>query len=253
MTTLGRHNPRIAEVRLALRSGRLTGDGWLVVEGPHLVDEALRTGIEIGEVYLGPDATAPPGAGAVHRLGAAAFSRLEATRHGQGLVALVRPPRFSLDDILGRAGLVLVLCGLQDPGNVGAILRLGDAFGCAGLVALEGTAGFYNDKVVRASAGSVFRLPHVAASSFGEIQVRLRAAGIGIVGTAADAAQLVASYDWRRPTAILVGNEGAGLSADERAASDVLLRIPMPGAAESLNTAQAAAIVLYEARRGRTP
>jgi TrmH family RNA methyltransferase len=251
METMGRHNTRLGEVRLALRSGRLTADGWLAVEGPHLLEEARSSGIPIGEVFLRQDVSAPTGDLSVHRLGDAAFRRLEATRHGQGVVALVRPPRFTVADMLGDAGILLVLCGLQDPGNVGAILRLADAFACSGCLAVGATASFYNDKVVRASAGSLFRAPHAAVPNLGGLLSDLRSAGVRVVGTAPRAATPVGRWDWSQPTAVLLGNEGGGLSPEEIRECESLLGIPMPGAAESLNTAHAAAILLYESVRGR--
>lgn len=251
ISSIGAHNPRLRQVRRAVRSGELTPDGWLVVEGPHLLAEALVTGLEIGDVFLREGVDPPTGVGRFYRLGSALFDRLGATRTPQGVIALVRPPRFEVTSIIERAGLVLVLCGLQDPGNVGAILRLGDAFGCAGCIAVGGTVSFTNDKVVRASAGSLFRLPHVRAPGSGVLLTQLKAASVSVVGTAPDTPATIDQWDWSRPTAVLFGNEGAGLGDTERALCDTILSIPHPGAVESLNTASAAAIVLYEATRVR--
>lgn len=248
VSPIGAHNARFREVRRALRAGSLTSDGWLPIEGPHLVEEAISSGLEIGEVFLAEGIDFGTGT-QTYRLPQTAFRRLAATREPQGVIALVRLPRFEPETILGRAGLVLVLCGLQDPGNVGTILRLGDAFGSAGCLAVGLTASFHNDKVVRASAGGLFRLPHARIPDALALGDLVNSAGIRVVGTARDGSTKVDQYDWSRPTAVLFGNEGAGLGDAERALSDTLVSIPYPGRAESLNTASAAAIVLWEAAR----
>lgn len=251
VSSIGAHNVRLREVRRALRAGTLTSDGWLVIEGPHVMDEALRSGLEVGEVFIREDAPLPAGIERVRRLGSGAFGRLGATREPQGPIALVRPRRYRLDDIIRNAGLVAVLSGLQDPGNVGTILRLGDAFGCAGCIAIEPTVAFYNDKVVRASAGSLFRLPHVRATDPRELATGLRSGGVSLVGTAPGGQMPIDRWDWSRPSAVFFGNEGQGLPETQQALCDTILSIPCPGPVESLNTASAAAIVFYEAARAR--
>lgn len=248
VSAIGVHNARFREVRRALRSGSLTSDGWLPVEGPHLVGEAAASGLDIGEVFVAEGADFAAGT-ETYRLPKTAFQRLAATREPQGVIALVRLPRFEPADVLSRPGLALVLCGLQDPGNVGTILRLGDAFEAAGCIGLGPTASFHNDKVVRASAGALFRLPHARVPDAVTLGSLFRTARIAVVGTARDGPTPVDRYDWSRPTAILFGNEGAGLDAGERALCETLVSIPYPGRAESLNTATAAAIVLWEATR----
>jgi RNA methyltransferase, TrmH family len=248
VSPIGVHNARFREVRRALRAGSLTEDGWLPVEGPRLVEEAVSSGLEIGEVFLAEGADTGVGA-QTYRLPEAAFRRLAATREPQGVIALVRLRRSEPADILAAAGLVLILCGLQDPGNVGTILRLGDAFGATGCIGVGPTASFHNDKVVRASAGGVFRLPHARVPDATSLGSLLGGARIAVVGTARDGEIPVDRYDWSGPTAVLFGNEGAGLGETERTLSDTLVLIPYPGRAESLNTATAAAIVLWEAGR----
>lgn len=251
MEKIGKHNPRLRELRVALRSGSLTADGWLPVEGPHLVNEALRCGLEVSEVYVREGERPPAGIPRVYTVGAGTFAHLATTREPQGVIALVRPTEHRLDELISRTGLALVLCGLQDPGNVGAIIRLADAFECAGCIAVDPTAGFYNSKVVRASAGSVFKVPHVRFLHIEGIREALASARIRVVGTAPDAPMPIDQYGWEVPTAILLGNEGHGLSNDERQLCDTMLRIPYPGDVQSLNAANAAAILLYEATRVR--
>ena len=249
VSSIGKHHRRLREVRHALRAGELTPDGWLPVEGPHLLEEAVRSGLEVSEAFVRDGQEPPAGVQRVYTVGVKVFANLAPTRHSQGVIALVRIPTHTLAEVISRAGRIAVLCGLQDPGNVGTILRLADAFGCAGCISVAPTVNFYNDKVVRASAGSLFRLPHVRLPGINLIREPLKQASVGIIGTAPDAVKSIRDQDWTRPTAILLGNEGHGLGRPERQVCDTVLRIPCPGPAESLNTASAAAIVLYEAAR----
>jgi TrmH family RNA methyltransferase len=250
--TIGKHNPRLRDVRRALREGDLTSDGYLPVEGPNLVEEAIRCGIEVQDVFVREGQEPPPGINSAYQVGSSTFAHLAATRKSQGVIALVRLPQHRLEDLIGRAGLILVLCGLQDPGNVGAIVRLADAFRCTGCIAVAPTAGFYNPKVVRATAGSLFRVPHVRIPSLDTLGPLLTEKSVTIVGTAPDATVRLEAWAWTRPTAILLGNEGSGLAADARQLCDAMVRIPCPGPVDSLNTANAAAILLYAATRART-
>lgn len=174
----------------------------------------------------------------------------------QGVAALVKIKESSLDDVLERLqiGPVIVLVGLQDPGNLGTILRSAEAFGSAGVVLGEGTVSPFNSKVVRASAGSIFRLPVVHAKPAGgveELSARLHKADVRLIatsshkGTPLDAAQLTT------PCAVFVGSEGSGLPRHLMAQVDELVAIPHHQQVESLNAGVAGSIVLYEAARQR--
>src|SRR5438445_11073406 len=109
----------------------------------------------------------------------------------------------------------MVLGRLQDPGNVGTILRIGESFGATGCFALSGTAGFHNSKVVRASAGSIFRFPHTGPLALDETITALRSRNVRLVGTSPKASETIEEWNWRNPAAILIGNEGQGLSSEE--------------------------------------
>ncbi len=249
---IGKHNPKLAQIRRAFREGGLTEDGLLPIEGPRLLDEVSRSGVEVRELFVREGETCDVKAARSYTVARPVFRSLGATREPQVVIALVSPPIFSLESMLGDAHLLLiVLCGLQDPGNVGNILRIAEAFQASGCIATEGTASQYNDKVVRASAGSLFRLPHVWGVGFGTVIDEIKSRGVRIVGTAMRSDRTVEDEDWRRPSAILLGNEGAGLSFEERNACDSIVRIPHAGAVDSLNAATAAGIVLYEAARCR--
>jgi TrmH family RNA methyltransferase len=144
--------------------------------------------------------------------------------------------------------LILVLTGLQDPGNLGAILRSAEAFGATGILALSGTVSPWNPKAIRASAGSVFRMPLIAANAE-ECFTALREAGVCILTTTVHAAQPIDLIDLTGPTAFLIGNEGNGVPAHISVHADQTVTIPCPGPVESLNAAVAASILLYEASR----
>jgi TrmH family RNA methyltransferase len=179
------------------------------------------------------------------------FSSAVATEQPQGIAALVHPPVFSADTILlVPAPLILVLAGLQDPGNVGTLLRSAEAFAATGVLLLPGTASPWNPKALRASAGSAFRVPAINATEAEALNLFAQhnipaIAAVARDGTPIDAAPLAKSC------ALLIGNEGAGLGDSLIAAAAHRITIPMPGNVESLNAAIAGSLLLYEASRQR--
>jgi len=250
---LGRHHARIKEIRRAFRDGTLTEDGLMAIEGPRMIKEALRSGLEIIECIQreGEHLELPPGV-RQHIVASGVMDGLALTQSSQGVVALLRPPRFSLEEMLRcEDPLVVVLCGLQDPGNVGTIIRLGEAFGATGCVTTPRTIGPYNDKMVRATVGSLFRLPNIWNANLDDVRRALEGRGVRLVGAGPDGSVPIDRYDFRAPTAILLGNESRGLDQAERAACDTILRIAQAGQVDSLNAATAAAVILYEAARQR--
>jgi TrmH family RNA methyltransferase len=250
---IGKHNRKLVEVRKAFQNGTLTAEGLLPIEGPILLEEAARSGIEIVELFVREGTGVQNVQAETHdEIPAEIFKSIQDTEHSQGIVATVRPRQFTLEDVLdAKPALIVVLARLQDPGNVGTILRIAESFGATGCVALRGTASFQNSKVVRASAGSVFRLPHAGSSDLQELTAELRRRQIAIVGTSPAAGTTIDHWDWRKPVAMLVGNEGGGLSSEEAGVCDTVLRIPIEQTVESLNSATAAAVALYEASKQR--
>ena len=182
------------------------------------------------------------------------FASAVPTEAPQGVAALVRWRGSSLDDLLARAQAapLVAVVGVQDPGNLGTIMRSAEAFGAAGLLLGEGTVSPFNPKVVRASAGSVFRLP-VVRVKLEQTLDQVKANNIRLIatsshkGTRLDEAKLVP------PLAIFIGNEGAGLPRAVLSHMDEMVVIPHSSSVESLNAGVAASIVLYEAARQRTP
>jgi TrmH family RNA methyltransferase len=239
--SLSDKNPLVKQIRRAVARGTLTEDGHAVAEGFHLLEEALAARREIGAVIVSEAAREIPSLPQTRVVSEKTFRDLSSTESPQGVIALVRPPAWTLDQILSGCALVVVLDGVQDPGNAGAILRAAEAFGATGAVFLKGTVNPYNPKCLRGSAGSVFRLPIVMDADLG---------GLRLYAAMPRAQQTVEETDFRGPCGIVIGSEGHGLSAalETRVMG---VRIPTSGV-ESLNAAVAAGIMLYEARRQRT-
>jgi TrmH family RNA methyltransferase len=250
---IGRHSPKLVQIRKAFRQGTLTQDGLLPIEGPILLEEAQKSGLEIVDIFLRSGSTSPAvPAKELFEVPPDVFKSIQETEHSQGIVATVRPRQLEMSDVFGQQkALLLVLCRLQDPGNVGTILRVAEAFGATGCIAIKGTVSLLNNKVVRASAGSIFRIPYVAGLDLETSVNALRAREIRIVGTAPDSQATIDAWDWRCPTAVLIGNEGSGLNRDEVHYCDTVLRIPQKASVESLNSAVAAAVIVYEASKQR--
>ncbi len=260
----GRHNPLIKHLRQAFSRAELTESGDCAVEGVRIVEEAIRSGLRFSAVFFRESAQERAGR-LLPQLGAqvetlllpdSLFDSVVPSESPQGVAALVRLKIFSLDDALERiqVGPIVVLAGLQDPGNLGTILRSAEAFGSAGIVLGEGTVSPFNSKVVRASAGSVFRLPmiHGAAAKLDEVTVKLRQAKVRLIATSSHKGSTLDRADLKSPAAIFFGNEGAGLAREVMAKMEEGIVIPHSAQVESLNAGVAASIVLYEAARQRS-
>jgi TrmH family RNA methyltransferase len=249
-----RQNPRVKELRAALaRTGR-TPSGLIAIEGEHLVAEAMRSRLRFATVFLreGYDPQMELPHDAEHLLlPADVFASAVATEQPQGIAALVHPPIFSAATIFGaEAPLVLALAGLQDPGNVGALLRSAEAFAATGVLLLPGTASPWNPKAIRASAGSAFRVPAINATEAEAVDLLAQHNIPAIAAVARDGAP-IDEAPLAGACALLIGNEGAGLSDTLIAAAAHRITISMPGNVESLNAAIAGSLLLYEASRQR--
>jgi TrmH family RNA methyltransferase len=238
------HNPLLKQIRRAVSRGALTEDGYAVAEGAHLLAEARRAGCEVLAVFANESSAAEfPEARVVSDK---TFRELSSTVTPQGVMALVRPPAWTLGQMMTAQALVIVLDGVQDPGNAGAVLRAAEAFGATGAVFLKGTVNPYNPKCLRGSAGSAFRLPLVAAV---EPDAFLAAAPSCVFAAMPRAGKRASDVDLTLPCAIVIGSEAHGVGS-AIAARATGVRIPTTGV-ESLNAAVAAGVLLYEARRQR--
>jgi TrmH family RNA methyltransferase len=255
-----RHNQRLKELRLAFRRAELTAQGECAIEGVKLIEEALRSGQHLESVFFSESAR-PLAEKLLTQISArteslvlpkALFNSIVPSDAPQGVAALLKLPAFSSAQLLDRSsgGPIVVASGLQDPGNLGTILRSAEAFGAAGVFLTEGTVSPYNSKVLRGSAGSVFRLPFLQISSL-ELIPLLRARGVRLLATSSHQGTPLHQVSWTLPLAIFIGNEGAGLSRELTRQMDETLVIPQSAQVESLNAGVAASIVLYEAARNR--
>lgn len=234
--------------------------GLTLAEGVRLVEEAIAAGIAFRGAAISPVLEGTTRGRALKarlvELGVALeevsgpeLDALADTEHPQGVVAVITPREWALADIVTEPGAaVLVLDAVQDPGNVGTIVRTAHALGAAGVIALRGTAELTNPKVLRGSMGAAFRLPSVSADD-GELLAWAAERSVELWVAAADGAPLRRGESRPQSVAIIVGNEGAGVRARLADAASRRIAIPIRANAESLNVAIAAGILLYEVLR----
>jgi TrmH family RNA methyltransferase len=286
-----RSNARVKQLRAAFAGQARLSGGLVAVEGDNLLSEALRSGMVLKTVFVSDGRTLPsmvPHGVEVMWLTEEVFASVMETRAPQGVAALLVPPVHRLEDVVGADGflpeerkavslsldtppcrdeaaprmghpdscgtpLMLVAGGLQDPGNLGTLVRSAEAFGASGVLTTPGTVSGWNQKALRASAGSIFRVPVVSAGL--EELAALKALGVRLLAAVAeDYADTVAAQnvDFTGACAVMIGNEGAGLSEELLELADVRVTIPCPGRVESLNAAVAGSLLLYEASRQRS-
>ena len=255
-----RTNARVKQLRAAFAGHARLSGGLVAIEGDHLLEEARRSGMVFKTVFVSERRDVPeivPRGVEVLRLTDEVFGSVVETQSPQGVAALLVPPVFELDDVLGGSSsgsaLILVAVGLQDPGNLGTLVRSAEAFGAAGVLTTPGTVSAWNQKALRASVGSVFRMPVVGVGA-AEIEglkrrgVRLIAA----VGVDSEGVVAAAEMDFSAACAVLIGNEGNGLEPEWLEMCDARVTIPCPGHVESLNAAVAGSLLLYEASGQRS-
>jgi TrmH family RNA methyltransferase len=280
-TITSRENKWLKIFRAALRgTGPAEGEP-IGVEGPKLVEDALRSGLEAeallvseaGEAELdrilraASESEAGIPRSRVMRTTDKLFASVAGTETPQGVAGLFRQPSWQFDDILrgaaamdgtlrGDAALVVVMAAVQDPGNIGTIVRSAEAFGATGVVTTRGSADLWSPKALRASAGSGLRFPVLRGMAIPLLLAQLRVAGVKLVAASSHAADLAsagaeAAADLREAVAIFIGNEGSGLPREIEHVADARISIPMTAGVESLNAGVAASVVLYEAARQR--
>jgi RNA methyltransferase, TrmH family len=284
-----RHNKWLKQFRAALRGGGPEPGEPIAVEGPKLIEEGLRAGL-VTEALLASET----GGGELDRVLRAAsqtetgiprwrvlattdplFLSVAGTETPQGVAALFRQPAWNFEDVLrggasrdgafrGDAALVIVLAGVQDPGNVGTIIRSAEAFGATGAIAARGTADPWSPKAVRASAGSALRLPLLRGIAAPVVMAQLRVSGVKIYAATSrvraghnmeqpESTPKADASDLGGPVAIFIGSEGHGLAPEVENTADEFISVPVSDAVESLNAAVAASILLYEVSRQRRP
>jgi RNA methyltransferase, TrmH family len=257
----GKHNALVKELRAAFSRPEPTTPGVCAIEGFRIVEEAIRSGIRIEAVFFSESAE-NKAERLLPQLGSHVetlllpdklFSSAVPSDSPQGVAAMLRLKEHSAEDIIRRvqSGVLVGVVGLQDPGNLGTIVRSAEAFGGAGIFIGEDSVTPFNPKVIRASAGSLFRLPFARAKT-GELIPQLKAAGVRVMATSSHKGTVLREVDLRGPTAVFIGAEGSGLPRNLTAVMDETIVIPHAMQVESLNAGMAASIVLYEAARQRS-
>ena len=276
-----RANARVKQFRAAFAGHARLSGGLVAIEGENLLREALASGLPLKTIFLSeriaPPAWLPRGVELLVLAGEV-FASAVATQHPQGIAALLIPPVWKIESAFpanppgNKVPLLLVAAGLQDPGNLGTLIRSAEAFGATAVFTTAGTVSEWNQKALRASAGSVFRVPVVQVAA--DQLLALKSRGVRLLAAVApnagsDSGPHIGSKSNSKATrnecvvlpatetdlacacALMIGNEGAGLSAEFLSLADARIAIPTPGRVESLNAAVAGSLLLYEAARQR--
>lgn len=246
-------NPAVKQTRALWQKKARDEAGLFVCEGEHMVQEAARyAGQDVVSVFVSQeklDAYQP----LLERLGGQTrvfaapervMEQLTQVKAPQGIVAVVRKPKPATLEQLGDR--VLLLDNVQDPGNVGTMMRTLDAAGFTGMITTKGCADLYGDKALRSTMGSVFRVPLVETEDATATLEELSARGIETIAAALDGEPFYERKSQRERICLVIGNEGAGIREDVKAACGKVYRLPMVGQAESLNAAVAAAVMMYD-------
>ena len=255
-----RQNSRVKELRRLFAEASPNRSGEIAVEGMHLVEEAIRSGLRVGTVFFSELARER-----AHKLLPQLSSHTDTivlpddvftsavpTETPQGIAALVQVRVFQLEKVLAvTPALLVVTAGVQDPGNLGTIVRSAEAFGATGLLLGERTVSPWNWKVVRASAGSLFRLP-CAKVEVASTLTQIKQHGVRLLATSSHKGTQIGEAGLGGPVALIIGSESTGVPKGLLAGVDEIVMIPHSPRVESLNAGIAASIVLYEAARQRS-
>jgi len=229
--------------------------GLYLIEGNNLVHEAVRHGVEIEAVFIkeGYEAGTLSGLTGPYVLGEKLYRNIEQTETSQGIVAIVKRTEYSEADFFKECGTgnIVLLDRLQDPGNIGTIIRTAEAAGYKGLIALKGTGDIYSPKTVRAAAGSLFRLPVLFVDTPEQALNLIKAAGKKTICACTDAEVHYYDAELSENSALLVGNEGKGLCEYFTKNAEMRVKIPMDANVDSLNAGVAAGILMYECARNK--
>lgn len=260
-------NSQVKQLIQLNKKAKLRGErDVFVVEGPKMFGEAPKGRIEkvyVSESYFeksfqgegkneGHGAGTPLDGVSYEVVADAVFRSMSDTQTPQGVLCLVRQYHYELQDLLKqKTPLFLVLENLQDPGNLGTIMRTAEGAGVTGVILSRGSVDIYNPKTIRSTMGSIYRVPFLYVDDLRETLAVLREHGVKSYAAHLQGKNTYDKEDFSGGTAFLIGNEGNGLSDDLSACADTYIRIPMEGQLESLNAAVAAAILMYETHRQR--
>ena len=248
-------NPRIKHLLLLeQKSQERRESGLIVVEGLRELTHCIEAGHEVVTIYYCPvmlSGTLPDVRCEVIEVCTEVYRKIAYRESTEGVVAVVRPRRLTLNDLqIGNQALIIVLEGVEKPGNIGAVLRSADAAQATAVIVCDPLTDLYNPNLIRSSIGAIFTVPCVACST-SECISFLKQHGIKVLTAQLQDSELYYDTDMKGPTAIIMGTESTGLTDEWRAAADAHIRIPMKGMLDSLNVSVSAAILLFEAVRQR--
>ena len=254
-------NPKVKQVaQWQTNSGKRREEGVFLAEGFKMCEEAPER--DVREIYITQEAlekagTQPALREKLERIGyetvsSEVFRKMSDTRTPQGILCVVKRQETDLERLLAAENpLLIVLEDLQDPGNLGTIVRTGEGAGVTGIVMSQGTVDIYNPKTIRATMGSIYRVPFVYTEDLGRAVGQMRERGMRVYAAHLAGEKDYDGFCYRKGTAFLIGNEARGLGGELSRQADDLLKIPMEGQVESLNAAVSAALLVYEAHRQR--
>lgn len=250
-------NRQIKNILLLQKKGKARREqGLFVVEGRKMFAEAPREWLSA--VYVSEDFLAQPMAEQLlgdvpyEVVSQGVFQSISDTQTPQGILCVVRQPSYEFSELLmGKEPHLLILESIQDPGNLGTMLRTGEGAGITGIIVNQTTADLFQPKTVRATMGSIYRVPYYVSDDLTETVRQLKREGIHVYAAHLKGKMQYDEPDYTTGTAFMIGNEGAGLSDELSALADDYIRIPMEGKVESLNAAVSSALLMYETNRQR--
>lgn len=256
------HNPRIKRAARLRNRRQREKQGRILIDGVRELGRAIAAGVTVEEAFVCPALCSSAearqlieqlavGPADLFQVSPEVLSRLAFGQRAEGIVAVARPPERSLHGlVLGPDALVAVLEGVEKPGNLGAVVRSADAAGLSAVVLADPATDLYNPAAIRASLGTIFSLP-VCAAQASEVIAWLCAQKLAVAVARVDGSVPYTQFDFRGPAAVVLGSEAEGVSDLWRTEGMTAVRLPMRGAADSLNVSAAAAVLFYEARRQR--
>ncbi|MCQ2535637.1 MAG: RNA methyltransferase [Lachnospiraceae bacterium] len=244
-------NSQVKYISKLLKSSKFRREeGVFIVEGPRMVSETPTEFLHT--IYLSETGAKNfdyPGAEIISDK---IYKNLSDTVNPQGVLAIVKMPKYNYEEVVGKSNALLIfLENLQDPGNLGTIMRTAEAAGCAGIIADKNTVDLFNPKVVRSTMGAIYRMPFVSVESLDDAVKKAKDKGVKFYAAHLKGKKTCYECDYKTSTAFLIGNEGNGLTDAAADLADEKILIPMDGKAESLNAAMATGILVYEAKRQR--
>lgn len=260
----GSQNPLIKEVRSLRNKSSRDEKGLYFIEGARFVEEAVKEYskgtadikyVVVSDSFAGSNAltgSCEKSGLKLYEVPDTLFESISDTRNPQGILAVLGLHKMYIRDASVPGGLIVILDGIRDPGNMGTIIRTADAAGCAGVIIPEGCVELYNPKVLRSTMGSVYHLPIWHCGSIQEAMSFCKENGFTLYASHLDGSANIYDVDLSGNTALIIGSEADGISTETLRNADMLVRIPMAGKAESLNASVAAGIMIFEAVRQRS-